>query len=289
MPAPTARRRRHRGADHSLLPALAGVVDHATVAAAGHVVVRVEGPLGPEVDLGLKPLEVGVHPFDELAGFVAPERWTVFGLRTTGTAHRLEGPGREPRRVASTFLVDRRGREASVLRFDDEVVEGPGRATGTIPDVCRRVLGLATDPPPPTTEVLWSTMWVDRILERWAQPDRRRDLLSSFAQLAILHPAVHLPSPPDVLAVADPVSLARVARQHALATTWSGLRTAEEPLPLPHGALAPSIAGWMDDGLFARWVLGAYPPLTTAAFEVKELLGPPLGQQLIEALVHLLE
>jgi hypothetical protein len=132
-------------------------------------------------------------------------------------------------------------------------------------------------------------MWVDRILERWGQPDRRRDLLTSFAQLAILHPAVHQPSPPDLLAVADPVSLARVARPHALATTWSELRAADEPLPLPGGSLAPSIAGWMDDGFFARWVLGAYPPLATVAFELRDLLGPPLGPQLMEALVRLLE
>jgi hypothetical protein len=289
MSAPTARRRRHRGPDHTFLPALASLVDQATAGERGHVVVRVEGPHRPDVDLGLKPLADGAHPFDELAGFEAPADWTVFGLRTTGRAHHLDRPGAEPRRIASTFLVDRHGAEASVLRFDDEVIDGPGRAIGTIPDTCRRVLGLATDPPPGTTEVLWSTMWIDRILERWGQPDRRRDLVSSFAQLAILHPAVHAPSPPDVLAVADPASLARVARPHAAATSWSHLRTADEPFALPDGALSTSIARWMDDGFFARWVLGAYPHLSTAAFEVKDLLGPPLGALVTEALVRLLE
>jgi hypothetical protein len=289
MSAPTTRRRRHRGPDHTFLPALATVVDQATTDASGHVLVRVAGPYRPDVDLGLKPLEEGRHPFDELAGFRAPDDWTVFGLRTTGRARRLDRPGAEPERIASTFLVDRDGREAGILRFDREVMEGPGRATGTIPDTCRRVMGLPTDPPPTTTEALWSTMWVDRILERWGQPDRRRDLLSSFAQLAILHPAVHEPSPPDVLAVADPASLARVARPHARATSWSDLRLSDEPLPLPDVPLSPAIARWMDDGFFARWAIGAHPNLATTAFEAKALLGPPLGPQLMEALVLLLE
>ena len=289
MSAPATRRRRHRGADHTFLPSLATLVDHATAETSGHVLVRVEGPLRPDLQLGLKPLGEGVHPFDELAGFTAPDDWTVVGLRTTGTARHLDQPARAPQRIASTFLVDRHGREASVLRFDDEVVDDPGRATGTIPDTCRRVLGLPTDPPPPSTELLWSTIWVDRILERWAQPDRRRDLLASFAQLAILHPAVHQPSPPDVLAVADPESLARVARPHAAATPWSKLRASDDPLPLPDGSVSPAIARWMDDGFFARWALGAYPHLATAAFEVKALLGRPLGPQLVEALVRLLE
>jgi hypothetical protein len=287
MSAPTTRRRRHRGPDHAFLPALASLVDQATAGDDGHVVVRVRGPHRPDVDLGLKPIGVDVHPFEELAGFEAPDDWTVFGLRTTGRARHLDRPAAEPRRIASTFLVDRHGGEASLLRFEDEVIDGPGRATGTIPDTCRRVMGMATDPPPRTTEVLWSTQWVDRILERWGQPDRRRDLLSSFAQLAILHPAVQGPSPPDVLAVADPASLARVARPHAAATSWSALRSAA-PLELPDGALSPHIARWMDDGFFARWVLGAYPHLSTAAFEVKDLLGPPLGPQLMEALARLL-
>ena len=288
MSVPTARRRRHRGPDHTFLPSLATLVDEATRGADGHVLVRVEGPIRPDVDLGLRPLEAGVHPFDELAGFDAPDAWTIVGLRTTGRARHLDRPGADPRRLASTFLVDRHGREASLLRFDDELVESPGRASGTIPDTCRRMLGLPTDPPPAGVGGLWATMWVDRILERWAQPDRRGDL-SSFAQLAILHPAVHRPSPPDVLAVADPASLARVARSHAAATSWTDLRASDKPLPLPDGPLPPEVARWMDDGFFARWALGAFPPLAPTTFEVRDRLGAPLGAQLLEALVLLLD
>jgi hypothetical protein len=289
MPAPTVRRRRHRGPDHTFLPALAAIVDQATNGGSGHVLVRVEGPHRPDVNLGLKPLDDGVHPFDELAGFEAPPEWTVFGLRTTGTARQLDRPGSAPQRIASTFVVDRDGREAGVLRFDDEVIDNPGRATGTIPDTCRRIMGVPTDPPPGTPALLWATIWVHRIIERWGQPDRRRELPSSFSQLAILHPSVHRPSPPGVITAADTASLAGVAREDAAATTWGQLRLADEPLPLPDGGLSPEIARWMDDGFFARWALGAYPHLATAAVAAKDLLGPALGPQLLDALARLLE
>ena len=72
-------------------------------------------------------------------------------------------------------------------------------------------------------------------------------------------------------------------------TTWEQLRLADRPFPLPDGPLDPTVARWMDDGFFARWVLGAYPHLGTTAIDLKDLLGPPLGPLLLEALVWLLE
>jgi hypothetical protein len=288
MPTPVARRRRHRGPDHRFLPALAGFIDHATLDSPGHVMVRVEGPVRPDVNLGLLPLDEGTHPFAELAGQHAPDDWTVFGLRVTGMARRLDDPAAEPQRTSSVFLLDRRGGEASLLRQGDDVTEPSQPAVGTIPDLCRRVLRLPTAPPPPTTALLWAATWVDRIVDRWGQPHRRQDL-TTFAQLAILHPAVHEPSPPDVLAVADPPSLARVARPHAAATTWERLRFAADPLPLPDGPLDPWIAAWMDDGFFARWTIGAFPPLAPTVLSLRHQLGPSLGRQLMEAMVLLLE
>ena len=94
MSAPTTRRRRHRGPDHTFLPSLAGIVDQATADDPGHVMVRVTSPIHPEVDLGLRSLDPGSHPFDVLAGFEAPDDWAVFGLRTTGRARHARPPER---------------------------------------------------------------------------------------------------------------------------------------------------------------------------------------------------
>ena len=176
-----------------------------------------------------------------------------------------------------------------MLRFDDDVLEPPGPAEGTIPDLCRRVLGLPTAPAPSSTAALWTAMWLDRLVDRWAQPDRRADLLSSWAQVAILHPAVHAPSPPDLLAVADPASLAAVARPR-------GRRRLARPPPgracrsrCPTVRSPAGIARWMDDGFFARWTIGAFPPIHPTALTLRDLLGAPLGSQLLEAIVAILD
>ena len=37
----------------------------------------------------------------------------------------------------------------------------------------------------------------------------------------------------------------------------------------------------MDDGFFARWTIGAFPSIATMAIDLGELLGAPLGRQLL--------
>src|SRR3546814_5552431 len=95
------------------------------------LVVYVEGherPDDEDLELGMLPLEPDVHPFDELAGFVAPDSWSAMGLRTVGTATYLDDPTRVPERVASAVLLDRHGRGVSVLRRGDRTEVEIGRA-----------------------------------------------------------------------------------------------------------------------------------------------------------------
>jgi hypothetical protein len=285
---PSRHRPRRRGPTHGFLGALAGIVDHATVDDPGHVLVHVEGPVHPDVNVAFKRLEPGVHPFEAVAGFTAPPSWTAFGVRARGRAHHLDQPDAEPERVTATFVVDRIGAEASVLRRGERVEEPPGPATGTIPDLARRVLHLPTDPAPASTAFLWTALWLDRILEQWAQPHRRRDVTSGWGHLAVLHPAIHAPAPPDVLAFGEPAALISVARSHAASANWSDLRRSPVPLALPDGALPRSIATWMDDGFFARWAIGAFPSIATMTTDLRHLLGDPLGRQLLETTVALL-
>ena len=213
-----------RGPAHGFLPAVAGIIDQATLAEPGHVLVHVDGPVHPDVRLGFKTIGDDRHPFEVLAGFTAPETWSAFAIRARGNARHLDQPEAPPERTAVTFLVDRAGDEASVLRMGHSVTEPAGPAVGTIPDLARRVLGVATEAAPASTAPLWTAMWLDRVLERWCQPERRRDLTSSWGQIAVLHPAIHAPSAPDVVAFADPASLVSVARSHAAATSWAELR-----------------------------------------------------------------
>lgn len=280
---PSARRPHHRGgASRPLLAAVAGIVDQATAGRPGHVLVHLEGPIHPEVALALRPIGEDVHPFAVLAGVTAPASWSAFGIRASGRARRLDEPHAPRERTAATFLVDRSGEEASVLRIGAVVSEPRGPAAGTIPDVARRVLGLPTPPPDVAPATLWTALWLDRVLETWSRPADRRPLTASWGAVAVLHPAVAAPGPLDERALADPAALVAAARSHAAATSWADLRRSPQPLALPGGALEPEVAGWMDDGFFCRWSLGAFPPVEATAVELAGLLGPDLGRSLLE-------
>lgn len=283
------RRLRHRAPRHRLLASVAGIVDLATADDPDHVLVYVEGTDQPQVSIGFKSIEREVHPIEVLAGFTAPDEWCAFGVSARGRARHLDDPTAAPIPTAMTFLIDRQGAEASVLRLDGDVSEPSGPAQGTIPDLCRRVLALPTAPAPTSTAPLWTCTWLEQVLERWGQPHRRRDLMSSWDQIAVLHPAIHAPSPADALAFADPASLVTVARSHAAAASWGQLRRSPRLVALPDGPLPRDVALWMDDGFFARWTIGAFPPPATTGAELCELLGDPLGPQLVDVMVALLE
>jgi hypothetical protein len=236
-----------------------------------------------EVALGLRPIAPGVHPFTELAGLVAPEAWQVFGLHVHGTGHHLEDGTRRP--TTSTFAVDRHGGEAALLHDGDRCIEpGPG-AVGTIPDLCRRVLGQPTPPAPARTRLLFAVAWLDRLLEAWGDPTQRRRLMTSFSAVAALHPAVTEGDD----APTEPTALAGRAIDHAADWPWSRLRAEPDALVPPGGGLPATVTGWLDDGAYARWLFGAYPDPGQLALDVIALLGPVVGAEVQVALTSLLE
>jgi hypothetical protein len=271
------------------LSAIAALVDELAIEEPGHLLVHVLHEPGPDVALGTKALDGATHPFVALAGFSAPAEWSAFGLRVRGRARLLDQPQRPPQATRTTFLVDRRGREASLLRQGDTTTELPGPAEGTIPDLCRRVLGLPTDPPPaPTTRALWITMWLDRILAAWSDPGRRREVTAGWCSLAALHPALdgHGASPSST---AGPAELIALARAHTERWSWAQLRAEPGTVLLPDGALPLDITSWMDDGFYARWALGAFPRAEDLVADVLSLLPEPLRTQLRATLVELLQ
>lgn len=276
----------HHG--RSPLLAIANLVDGASLAEPGHLLVHVADETASDFQLGLKPLDRETHPFSELAGFTAPPDWTTFGMRVLGTVHHLESE-RPSERSATTFLVHRSGDEASLLRRGDEVDELADRAIGTIPDLCRRVLGLPTDPAPPTTAVLWMVAWLDRILEVWGDPARRSQIESSWVELALLHPAAAAPPDDDLLHLDDPARLIALGRAHTETWPWARLRAQPEVLALPDGDLPSYITEWMDDGFYARWAMGAFPPPASLARDTCALLDERVRTLLVQVMEGLLD
>jgi hypothetical protein len=279
----THRRLHARQSPRPRLEAVARLVDEGTLDDPDHLLVHVVDD-GDDLLLGLLPVEVGTHPFDELAGCTAPPEWSIFGMRVRGTAHHLDqAHGPEP--TSTTFLVDRTGAECSILRTSTGTMAVAGPAEGTIPDLCRRVLGLPTPPPPASTAGLWTVAWLDRLVEALGDPAHRAGLAAAWAPIAALHPAA---AAAPALDLDDPRSLVRVARAHAAEWPWARLRAEPERLVLPGGALPRAITTWMDDGFYARWALGAFPHPITLAHDLTGLLDASLRQPFLDALEAML-
>jgi hypothetical protein len=226
------------------------------------------------------PLDGG-HPLELLLRFIAPAAWWAIGVCASGWAHELDDHGRQQRGPASesptvevTVLVARTGAAAGLLRQGDQVTELPGHPEGVVADACRRALGLPTGPPPEgSTARLWAQCWLDRIVEAAAQPGGRRRV-RSWRAVASLHPAV---GPRLDLTAADPPAhdparLAELARRWSEAWPWPRLRAEPAAVDLPWLDRTPALAAWMDDGMWARWLLSALPHLDDLQASVHDLV-----------------
>jgi hypothetical protein len=248
----------------------------------------------PPGELASFPIDP-IHPLDLLLGFVAPAHWWALGVSSCGRQHSMGSDGRVLRsagspRVRITVLIDRSGGAATLLRRGDQRTALPGPPDGTVADACRRALGLETAPPPATTAGLWTRCWLDRVVDTLApssgaggdaRPPTWRDLTR-------LHPASSVGATrwsgfglgPDADTLAD------ATRALADAWPWSRLRAdpavADVPGPLPD----PRVVAWMDDGMWARWLLATFPALDDLVDAACSLLAPSLARatrQVVEA------
>ncbi len=284
---PSHGNRSRRRSPREVLDATAHLIDEGTLNDPGHVLVHVTEE-HDDVVLGVRSLPTGVHPFGELAGFISPPEWSMVGLRVRGTARHLD-QDRPAEPVSTTYLVHRTSEECSLLRVGGVVRDLPAPAEGTLPDLCRRVFELPTAPAPASTALLWTLVWLDRVLEGWSDPTHRRRLTSSWPDVAALHPAACSAPAMSVRRPVEPSELAARARTHAGAWPWSRLRAQPGEVHLPDAHVSAEVAAWMDDGFFARWALGSFPPAATLGREVIELLDGPVADRVVRTLRGLLQ
>ncbi|MEO7429709.1 MAG: hypothetical protein ABIY48_10075, partial [Acidimicrobiales bacterium] len=109
-----------------------------------------------------------------------------------------------------------------------------------------------------------------------------------WSDLAQLHPAVADAARRELVPSLDVPRLIDLGRAHAEGWPWGRLRAEPERLHLPDGDLPRPITEWMDDGFYARWAIGAFPPPATLARDLSHLLNPELGGALVTALEGLL-
>ena len=256
-------------------PGLAALATAADAELAEH---RIDGALirvAPDGTLSWRSLH-GAHPLQVLVGFVAPPEWAAIGVSNAGWAHPLDATGRPRRRpdapsVQVTVLFSRSGVAAGVLRKGAVVSELPDPPEGVVADACRRALVLPTAPPPATTAELWALTWLDRIVEVAARAGGPAQL-AAWPAVAALHPAAGPPPHPP-----DPSALAAAAVALAEAWPWSRLRSEPSVVEVPGAGQPADLAAWMDDGMWARWLLAGLPGWTDALAAVHALLSPAMA------------
>jgi hypothetical protein len=207
-------------------------------------------------EIALRSLD-GEHPFDALVGFDAPPDWEVFGVVAPGWGSYYEGPRKgERRRCRVIFVASRHGEEASLLRFagDDEgtVMREPD-PPGRVADCVRRALDLPT-PPPDASSLL--ALWFHEVLQRLVarrHPSASREL-------------VGLQDIDDVIGDA-PASWAD--------ERWKVVEAGG------NFRMDGSIAGWMDDGMFARFTLAELPEPTVVMAAARTACTPAAWEYLL--------
>jgi hypothetical protein len=199
----------------------------------------------------------------------------------------------EPVPVVVTVLVDRAGRGAGALRRGTLVTRLDGPPEGVVGDACRRALGLPTRPPPPSTVDLWLRVWLDRLVEALVFADDT-DRFGTWSAVAALHPAA--PGQPTSVRAnprstrapaptADAYMLADATLQLATTWPWSRLRHEPEVVDTGQPPLPRHLTDWMDDGMFARWVLADMVDLPVLARSLDERLPGRLVAAIAETVV----
>jgi len=223
-------------------------------------------------DHGVVPLLLAAVPgdgsLDALIGWrAAPDHDAV---AVAVPARAVDRPGDDD--VAIAHVVDRRGRSATVR----SAAPGPCRHVptsavgGRIDDLCRRSLDLPTPAATGPTTCYWAgTLLV-------ALATTRVRCWADVARTANRHLGV-------TVSVDDPTDLAAALRRLGAGLDWSRIRRAVRDGAHAVPGLDPSAAAWMDDGMFARWSLGALrhaAPLHRVLLD----LPPPTASALTAAL-----
>jgi hypothetical protein len=230
----------------------------------GPVLVALVGFGRDHVDVATRTVPVDARCGSAgLFGITAPRGTAAVGVVARGLAGRavpLDGSGlvdvaRSPTSVV--LAVHRRGgvrarlhdgsSAGSVGTGGDPGAEG---AQGVLVDGLHRVLGLPSPGQPPPVVDLLHGWWSRALLDRVAVGR------CSVADAVALHPAADGSTGPDI------GRLAAVTVGMATAAAWSRLRQAAARAGA--GELAPDEAAWMDDTMFARWVVEPLPTIDRA-------------------------
>lgn len=220
--------------------------------------------------------------FDEespgFLGWTAPLECQAVGVVASGRAVVPEGPVEPlPGFLAGTETAVRL---ACVVARDGSVgwqMETAGKrgdpappTEGRVLDCLRRCFGLPTPPPPVGPGHFQSLIWLVTIEEAVRATTRRL----TWNQVLDLHPAAN---PHDYPQLAGPDSPGEPE------WTWEKLRRAAVRDNWAWMMVDRELAAWMDDGMFARWILDTLPSPEDVLAELRPRLAPSTARRLAHA------
>ena len=150
---------------------------------------------------------------------------------------------------------------------------------GRLLDCLRRCFGLPTPPPPVGPIRLQVIVWLVAVLDHAAGARRRL----SWSEVARLHPLARVLAS-DLGGRGSDFGTGLV-RMAGSAWSWEDIRIQAQQPGFLDDIVDPSLAGWMDDGMFARWVLSDLPSADELFAALRPLLSPTATRRLAHA-VH---
>ena len=219
-----------------------------------------------------------------LVGWVASADCRAVGVIATGRLRPMEGaplglvdPSRNQIRMAC--LVTRQGEVVWKMRLPDGATTAEPPSEGRLLDCLRRCFGLPTPRPPVGPARLQIVAWLAAVLDQ--AKTARRPL--SWAEVSRLHPLARVLG--SELGGQCSELIPGLMRMAGSAWSWEDLRLQAQHECGLQDIVDPELAGWMDEGMFARWVLSDLPSPDELLAAVRPQLAPSAARRLTHA-VH---
>jgi hypothetical protein len=219
-------------------------------------------------------------------GWEAPPECIAVGVVATGKAHvddtPLEAalpfsPGVIPG-IRMCCLVTRRGEVAWRMTLPDGRSFCDAPQEGRLLDCLRRCFALPTPPPPAGPGHLLSVFWLGAIIDE----DRRAGRRLTWREISRLHPIAKIMSRGAAMCD-DPQDVSDLIRAASSTWSWETLRKRAVTDSWAGELVSPELAAWMDDGMFARWVLGGLPAPDELVARLRPRLAPSTARRLAHA------
>ena len=200
------------------------------------------------------------QPEDTMLGFVLPDRFSGIGVLASSIIATTPDP--RHRDAALGLALNRHGDTVSML-ITPETTISTRDPQGWLMDASLRAVGLATPECAASPLAFSIALWLDRLMVSLVHNDHS----------PLTWPdAVHLCPTPRRWRSHDPIDLGTTLG--STTQSWRALRLATAAGTTAPVGVDPAHAAWMDDAMFARWCMGAFPDVSSLRGDV-EFLAPP--------------